>query len=173
MTQRYIRSCLQLHACVRWSSHIKCYPLFCLLLWKNVLSWYTYVCLCVCVCLLMFCIMLHCLHHVDFLRIVQSWISTNGRHWHMKKRSGDLHQHDAAAADDDDDEGTIWWNKLNVQRWTWRLDETAADAKFWKSSLCSTFGSQCRCLTAEALDLYNKHHSWTLDLGHLETYVSS
>lgn len=36
--------------------------------------------LCCCVCLLMFYVMLHCLHHVDFLRIVQSWISTNGPH---------------------------------------------------------------------------------------------
>lgn len=59
----------------------------------------------------MFYIMLHCLHHVDFLRIVQSWISTNGRRSHMKKRSRDLHQHDADDADDgddDDDEGTLW-----------------------------------------------------------------
>lgn len=92
---------LQLRACIYWSSHIKCYPLFCLLVWKMCCP-----VVCVCVCLLMFYIMLHCLHHVDFLRIVQSWISTNGRHWHMKKRSGDLHQHDA-----DDDEGTLWRKK--------------------------------------------------------------
>lgn len=75
--------------------HIKCYPSFCLLMWKLC-------CPDMCVCLLIFYIMSHCLHHVDFLRIVQSWISTNGRHWHMTKRSGDLHQHDA------DDEGTLW-----------------------------------------------------------------
>lgn len=55
------------------------------------------------VCLLIFYIMLHCLHHVDFLRIVRSWISTNGRQWNMKVRSGDLHQLDA-----DGDEGTLW-----------------------------------------------------------------
>lgn len=81
---------------------------------KNVLS--------CCVCVLMFYIMLHCLHHVDFLRIVRSWISTNGLHWHMKKRSGDLHQHDA-----DDDEGTLWRKDIeNVFRWTQRTRWNAA-----------------------------------------------
>lgn len=37
---------------------------------------------------------MHCLHHVDFLKIVQSWISTNGLQWNMKMWTGDIHQHD-------------------------------------------------------------------------------
>lgn len=87
-----------LHVSMLWSSHMNCYSLFCILVWKKCA-----VLLCV-YCPLMFYVMLHCLHHVDFLRIVQSWISTNGRHSHMKERSGDLRQHDADAGD----EGTLW-----------------------------------------------------------------
>lgn len=52
-------------------------------------------------CALTLCVVLCCVHHVDFLRIARSWICTNGRHSNMTRRSGDLHQHDA----DDGDEG--------------------------------------------------------------------
>lgn len=51
----------------------------------------------VCGRLLTLCVLLRCLHHVDFLRIARSWICTNGRRWNMTKRGGDLHQHDADA----------------------------------------------------------------------------
>lgn len=100
-----------------------------------------------CVCLLMFYIMLHCLHHVDFLRIVQSWISTNGRHWHIKKRSGDLHQHDA----DGDDEGTLWRSDIEYVYCEFMckdehngLDENTPAAMLWSkkvlkiSQLCAS-----------------------------------
>lgn len=64
------------------------------------------------VCPFMFSVVSHCLHHVDFLRIVQSWISTNGRHWHAKGRSGGLHQRDA-------DEGTLWAEEIRYVPCEW------------------------------------------------------
>lgn len=71
----------------------------------------------------------------------------------MKKRSGDLHQHDA---DDDDDEGTLWRKDTECvfmcKDECKGLDENTPAAMLGcgkvsgnQSALCCTYCSQSRC----------------------------
>lgn len=161
MTWSYKGSGLQLHACNIIELSRQVLPIvMCFSEIRGVLMY---------LCLLMFCIMLHCLHHVDFLRIVLSWISTNGRHWHMKKRSGDLHQLDA------DDEGTLCWNGywrcIHVPRWTQRTNVMTPAALLWRGLKVSHFCVLHTVVKPHVLsywkdmDLYMGQNNWTWDLG--------
>lgn len=103
---RWVDWCMVLHAGTSWSSHTNRRPLLSIRVWKRCAA-LSSVC-----CPFMFSVVSHCLHHVDFLRIVQSWISTNGRHWRANGRSGGLHQRDA-------DEGTLWAEEIRYMPCEW------------------------------------------------------